>query len=143
MFTMFNQNHIYTTALELLCYIPHPQYSTSEKYSLWTILCKFRASETWSKLPRTQNLDLLTSEPNKFKKALSLTYLAKYSNNTKSHLLFIIYCNFLCIFMSSVSLSIVTGYHFYCYVYYFNYYTLKLFLLLVLLIAFRDALQFY
>ena len=37
----------------------------SEQYSV-----KFQASETWNKLQRTQNLDLLTSAPCEFKKAL-------------------------------------------------------------------------
>ena len=31
---------------------------------------KFQAPETWNNLQKTQNLDLLTSEPSEFKKAL-------------------------------------------------------------------------
>ena len=79
MFIMLNQNHTYNTRAATYLFLDIPQVKTTHfrQYSV-----KFQASETWNSLQRTQNLDLLTSEPSEFKKALFEAYLTKYSNNT-------------------------------------------------------------
>ena len=78
MFVMLNQNHTYNTRAATYHFLDIPQVKTTHfgQYSV-----KFQASETWNNLQRTQNLDLLTSEPSEFKKALLDAYLTKYSNN--------------------------------------------------------------
>ena len=79
MFIMLNQNNTYNTRAAIYHFLDIPQVKTTHfgQYSV-----KFQASETWNNLQRTQNLDLLTSEPSEFKKALLEAYLTKYSNNT-------------------------------------------------------------
>ena len=79
MFIMLNQNHTYNTRAATYLFLDIPQVKTTHfgQYSV-----KFQASETWNNLQRTQNLDLLTSEPSEFKKALFEAYLTKYNNNT-------------------------------------------------------------
>ena len=105
MFAMLNQNHTYNTRAATYHFLDIPQVKTTHfgQYSI-----KYQASETCSNHQRTRNPDLLTSEPSKFEKALFQAYLTKYSNNTKSNLLFIIYYNFLFIFMSLMSSLLVT-----------------------------------
>ena len=78
MFVMLNQNHTYNTRAATYHFLDIPQVKSTHfgQYSV-----KFQASETWNNLQRTQNLDLLTSEPSEFKKALLDAYLTKYSNN--------------------------------------------------------------
>ena len=78
MFIMLNQNHTYNTRAATYHFLDIPQVKTTHfgQYSV-----KFQASETWNNLQRTQNLDLLTSEPSEFKKALFEAYLTKYSNS--------------------------------------------------------------
>ena len=78
MFIMLNHKHTYNT-----------RAATYHFLDIWTIFgqygqysIKFEASETWNKLQRTQNLNLLTSAPSEFKKALIEAYLTKYSYNT-------------------------------------------------------------
>ena len=78
MFIMLNHKHTYNT-----------RAATHHFLDIWTIFgqygqysIKFEASETWNKLQRTQNLNLLTSAPSEFKKALIEAYLTKYSYNT-------------------------------------------------------------
>ena len=97
MFIMLNQNHSYNTKAATYHFLDIPQVKTTHfgQYSV-----KFQASETWNKLQRTQNVHLLTSEPSEFKKALFQAYLAKFSYNTYSNLLFI--------FMSLMSSLLVT-----------------------------------
>ena len=125
---MLNQNHTYNTRAAAYHFLDIPQVKTTHfgQYSV-----KIQVSETWNNLQRTQNLDLLTSKPSEFKKALFQAYLAKYSNSTQNNSLFIIYCNFLFIFMSAMSSLLVThilDYYYdnyfvkyidYCYCYYF------------------------
>ena len=79
MFTMLNQNHSYTTKAATYHFLDILQVKTTHfgQYSV-----KFQASETWNKLQRTQNLNLLTSATSEFKKTLFQAYLTKYSNNT-------------------------------------------------------------
>ena len=84
---MLNQNHTCNTRAATYHFLDISQVKTTH---FGQYFVKFQPSETWNKLQRTQNLDLLTSEPSEFEKALFQTYLAKYSNNTKSNL-FIIY----------------------------------------------------
>ena len=105
MFIMLNENHTYCTRAAAYHFLDILQVKTTHfgQYSV-----KIQASETWNNLQRTQNRDLLTSKPSEFKKALFQTYLAKYSNNTQSNLLFIICCNFLSIFMSLMSPLLMT-----------------------------------
>ena len=97
MFIMLNQNHSYNTKAATYHFLDIPQVKTTHfgQYSV-----KFQASETWNKLQRTQNIHLLTSEPSEFKKALFQAYLAEFSYNTYSNLLFI--------FMSLMSSLLVT-----------------------------------
>ena len=97
MFIMLNQNHSYNTKAATYHFLDIPQVKTTHfgQYSV-----KFQASETWNKLQRTQNVHLLTSETSEFKKALFQAYLAKFSYNTYSNLLFI--------FMSLMSSLLVT-----------------------------------
>ena len=133
---MLNQNHIYNTRAATYHVLDMPQVKTSHfrQYSVNML----QASETWNKLQRTQNIDLLTSALSGFKKALFQAYLAKYSNNTQSNLLFIIYCNFLFYYffffvslMSSLLVTHILDYQYdnyfvkyidYCYCYYFYCY---------------------
>ena len=86
MFVMLNQNHTCNTRAATYHFLDIPQVKTTHfgQYSV-----KFQASENWNNLQSTQNLDLLTSEPSEFKKALFETYLTKYSNNTFYYLLYI------------------------------------------------------
>ena len=74
MFIILNQKHTYNT-----------RAATYNFLDIWTIFgqygqysIKFQASETWNKLQRTQNLNLLTSAPSEFKKAL----FEEYPTNT-------------------------------------------------------------
>ena len=57
MFIMLNQNHSYNTKAATYHFLDIPQVKTTHfgQYSV-----KFQASETWNKLQRTQNLNLLT-----------------------------------------------------------------------------------
>ena len=75
---MLNQNHTYNTRAATCHFLDIPQVKTTHFGQYYV---KFQASKTWNNLQRTQNLDLLTSEPSEFKKALFETYLTKYSNN--------------------------------------------------------------
>ena len=79
MFIMLNQNHTYNTIAATYHFLDIVQVKTTHfgQYSV-----KFQASETWNKLQRTQNLNLLTSAPSELKKKLFQAYLTKYSNNT-------------------------------------------------------------
>ena len=79
MFIMLNQNSSYNTRGATYHFFDIPQVKTTHfgQYSV-----KFQASETWNKLQRTQNLNLLTSAPSELKKKLFQAYLTKYSNNT-------------------------------------------------------------
>ena len=94
---MLNQNQTGNSRAATYLFLDILQVKTTHfgQYSV-----KFQASETWNKLQRTQNVDLLTSEPSEFKKALFQAYLAKFSYNTYSNLLFI--------FMSLMSFLLVT-----------------------------------
>ena len=67
MFIMLIQNHTYNTRAATCHFIDIPQVKTTHfgQYSV-----KFQASETWNNRQRTQNLDLLTSEPSEFKKSI-------------------------------------------------------------------------
>ena len=60
MFIMLNQNHTYNTIAATYHFLDIVQVETTHfgQYSV-----KFQASETWNKLQRTQNLNLLTSVP--------------------------------------------------------------------------------
>ena len=106
MFIMLNQNSSYNTRGTTYHFFDIPQVKTTHfgQYSV-----KFQAFETWSKLQRTQNLNLLTSATSKFKKTLFQAYLTKYSNNTYSNLSFIIYCNFLFYFIFFHVLNIISS----------------------------------
>ena len=69
MFIMLNQNHSYNTKAATYHFLDIPQVKTTHfgQYSV-----KFQASETWNKLQRTQNLNLLTYAPAEFfKKTVS------------------------------------------------------------------------
>ena len=79
MFIMLNQNSSYNTRGATYHFFDIPQVKTTHfgQYSV-----KFQASETWNKLQRTQNLNLLTSAPSELKKILFQAYLTQYSNNT-------------------------------------------------------------
>ena len=94
---MLNQNQTCNTRAATYLFLDILQVKTTHfgQYSV-----KFQASETWNKLQRTQNVHLLTSEPSEFKKALFQAYLAEFSYNTYSNLLFI--------FMSLMSSLLVT-----------------------------------
>ena len=60
MFIMLNQNHIYSTRAATYHFLNIPQMKVTH---FGQCSVKFQASETWNNLQRTQNLDLLTSEP--------------------------------------------------------------------------------
>ena len=64
MFIMLNQNHTYNTRAATYHFLDIPQVKTTHfgQYSV-----KLQASENWNNLQRTQNLDLLTSEPSELK----------------------------------------------------------------------------
>ena len=98
---MLNQNHSHNTRAATCHILDFLQLKTAHfgRHSV-----KFQASETWNKLQRTQNLNLLTSAPSELKKKQFQAYLTKYSNNTQSNLSFIIYCNFLFYFIFFMSL---------------------------------------
>ena len=65
MILMLNQNHSYNTRAATYHFLGIPQVKTTHfgQYSV-----QFQASETWTKLERTQNLNLLTSAPSELKK---------------------------------------------------------------------------
>ena len=79
MFIILNQKHTYNTRAATYHFFDIQQVKSTQfgQYSV-----TFQASETWNKLQRTQNLNLLTSAPSEFKKALIEAYLTKYSYNT-------------------------------------------------------------
>ena len=60
MLIMLNQNHTYNTRAATYHFFDIAKVKTTHfgQYSV-----KFQAFETWNNLQRTQNLDLLTSEP--------------------------------------------------------------------------------
>ena len=79
MFITLNQNHTYYTKTATYHFHDIPQVRTAHFREYFV---KFQATGSWNNLQRTQNSELLVSEPSELKKALFQAYLTNHKNNT-------------------------------------------------------------
>ena len=166
---MLNQNHSYSPRAATYHFLNIPQVKTPHfrQYSV-----KFQASEIWNKFQRTQNLNLLPSAPCEFKKHYfrhilpntAITPRAIYHSLYIAIFYFIIFFFFMSL-MPSLLVTHILDYqydnylvkyidyyycsYFYCYFDHYSCckcyycYLFIFFLFSMLLITFRDVLQFY
>ena len=173
---MLNQNHSHNTRAATCHILDFLQLKTTHfgRHSV-----KFQASETWNKLQRTQNLNLLTSAPSELKKKNCFRHILPNTAITPRaifHLLYIAILYFILFYffmslMSSLLVTHILDYQYdnylvkyidYCYCSHFHcyisdpiftaivlvnaiiiIYLLTYFFFSMLLVTFRDALQFY